>query len=178
MKGKTMSYCVVIRGPAAVGKTTVAGAVARAAQGLHLCFDEVMAEHGLDTIKGDGIPATNFIKADDIVVPVVVNALQQGKVVVLDGCFYREEQLKDLKARIKSKIIIFTLHASVDKCLERNAARNNALSEDAVRAVHALVSKKDHGKVIETDAMTFTDVVAAILASLPSIPCRRHNEGS
>ena len=54
-----MEYCIIIRGPAGVGKTTIAKELARNLDADYFSFDEIMEENKLDTIVGDGIPSKN-----------------------------------------------------------------------------------------------------------------------
>ncbi len=82
-----MEYCIIIRGPAGVGKTTIAKELARDLNAHYISFDETMEINKLDTIVGDGIPSKNFIKANEIILDLIKNK----KGVVLDGCFYRKK---------------------------------------------------------------------------------------
>lgn len=91
-----MEYCIIIRGPAGVGKTTIAKELARNLDADYFSFDEIMEANKLDTIIGDGIPSKNFVKANEIVLDLIKNKDR----VILDGCFYRKEQIDHLLHKI------------------------------------------------------------------------------
>ena len=92
-----MEYCIIIRGPAGVGKTTIAKKLARNLDADYFSFDEIMEINKLDTIIGEGIPSENFVKANEILLDLIKNK----KRVVLDGCFYRKEQIDHLLNNLK-----------------------------------------------------------------------------
>ena len=50
-----MSYYIIIRGPAASGKSTIAKILSEELNAHHIHFDSVLADHNLDMIEGDGI---------------------------------------------------------------------------------------------------------------------------
>ncbi len=82
-----MEICIIIRGPAGVGKTTIAKKLSRDLNADHFSFDTIMEENKLDTVIGDGISSENFVKANEIIIPMIM----QKRRVVLDGCFYRKK---------------------------------------------------------------------------------------
>ena len=61
-----MSYFVIIRGPAAVGKSTITKELARYLKAYYISFDEVMKKSKLDIVEGEGITANNFVKVSKI----------------------------------------------------------------------------------------------------------------
>ncbi|MFH0701027.1 MAG: AAA family ATPase [Candidatus Woesearchaeota archaeon] len=153
-----MRYCIIIRGPAGVGKTTIAKQLALSLGAEYFSFDQVMEDNKLDTIVGDGIPAENFMRANDLIIPLV---MQKGK-AVLDGCFYRKEQLDHLLHNLKIKTSIFTLDAGVEDCVKRNIMRNGAMTEEDIKQVHVLVSKLKVGTFIETKGKSVSEVLSEI----------------
>jgi len=154
-----MESCIIIRGPAGVGKTTIAKRLSRDLNADYFSFDAIMEEKKLDTIIGDGIPSENFVKANDIIIPMIM----QKKRVVLDGCFYRKEQISHLLNKLKTKVDIFTLDASIGECLKRNQTRKKPMTEDSIKQVHNLVSKIKIGITINTSAKSIKQIVAEIL---------------
>ena len=56
---------VIIRGPAGVGKSTIAKAIAKKLGALYISFDEILSKHNLDIIEGDGISAENFVRGNE-----------------------------------------------------------------------------------------------------------------
>jgi len=154
-----MEYCIIIRGPAGVGKTTIAKELAKTLNANYFSFDEIMEENKLDTIVGDGIPSENFVKANEIILDLIRNK----KRVVLDGCFYRKEQIDHLLNNLKTKVHIFTLDADIPECSERNKTRMNPLADEDIKQVHKLVSKIKIGIIIITAGKSIKQIVSDIL---------------
>lgn len=164
-----MSYFIIIRGPLAVGKTTVSRQLTRILDGEYVSIDVVLEEHGLD--RGDEeegcIPAKNFIRGNRIIIPEIKRLLDNGKVVILDGCFYHREQIAHLKENLPYHHYVFTLKAPVDICIERDKGRDRVYGEGAAQAVHWLVSRFDEGTVIDTARKTLRETVEEITSLLP-----------
>lgn len=131
-------------------------------------IDEVLADHGLDKVYPDAecIPAENFIKANEIILPAAKQALEQGEVVIFDACFYHKEPIEHLIANLPYPHYAFTLKAPLEICITRDAARGKTHGEDAARAVHGLVSRFDFGTVIDATG-TLEDTLRAIRSYLP-----------
>lgn len=157
-----MEYCIIIRGPAGVGKTTIAKELARTLNADYFSFDEIMEINKLDTIVGDGIPSENFVKANEI----ILNLIREKKRVVLDGCFYRRKQISHLLKNIKTKVHIFTLDADIAECSKRNKTRKNSLTGEDVKQVHNLVSKIKIGINIDTTGKDTKLILSEILNHL------------
>src|SRR3989344_4496411 len=120
-----MEYYVIIRGAAGIGKTTIAKKVAKKIKAKYFSYDKLMKKAKLDTISGGGIPSKSFVKANELIIPLI----KQKKRVVLDGCFYRKEQVDHLLTQLKTKGHIFTLKASLAECLSRNQTRKKPMTE-------------------------------------------------
>lgn len=162
-----MSYFLIIRGPLASGKSTIAQRLAEELPAWYVPIDTVLEEHGLDKAGPDAesIPAKNFIQADDIILPVARKKLQIGKNVIFDACFYHRDVIYHLVQNLPYAHFIFTLKAPVEVCIARDAARPKSHGEDAARAVHDLVSRFDYG--INIDAtLPIDEVVQDIRAHL------------
>lgn len=160
---------IIIRGPLGVGKSTAAKAVAEKIGGVYISVDEVLDHNGLDkAVEGEGIPLGNFLKANEIIAAEVKHANDQGKSVVIDGNFYHKEQVEQLAALLGNDVIVFTLKASVDTCIARDAARTKPYGEDAARAVHMFVSAFDYGTVIDTERQGIQETIQAIIDVLNS----------
>lgn len=162
-----MVYCIVIRGPAAIGKSTVARKLASAFHGYHISFDDVMSKNKLDIIEGDGISAENFVKANELVIPQARENLERNRIVIFDGCFYRERQFKHLKTNLPSRYFVFSLKAPVEECISRNKTRKTRITDKGILEVYQLVSKLDFGIDVETSGRTPEDVVKEIMKHLP-----------
>lgn len=154
-----MKGCIIIRGPAAVGKTTIAKKLARNLNADYFSFDEIMKENKLDIIIDDSISSENFVKANEIIIPMIM----QKEIVVLDGCFYRKEQINHLLNKLKTKFYIFTLDADIAECLKRNKTRKKPMTEDNIKQVHNLVSKTKTGITINTFEKSIQQIVTEIL---------------
>ena len=150
---------IIIRGSAGVGKTTIAKELSKELNADYFSFDVIMKENKIDTIIGDGIPAENFVKANEILFPLI----RSKDKVVLDGCFYKKKQIDHLLNKFKDNVYIFTLDADINECLKRNKTRNNPMTENSIRQVHQLVSNLQLGIKIKTDGKTVQEIVSEIL---------------
>ena len=154
---------IIIRGPLCVGKSTVAKMVAEKIGGVYISVDEVLDQNGLDkTVEGEGIPLSNFLKANEIIATKAKQANDQGKSVVVDGNFYHKEQIDQLVDFLGNDVVTFTLKAPVETCIARDAARAKSYGEDAVRAVHMFVSTFDYGTIIDTEGRNIQESIQSV----------------
>ena len=160
-----MSKLIIIRGPLGVGKSTVAKKLTNQLDALYISIDDILVKNNLDVIEGESIPLRNFISANEIILPEIEKALKKRKVVV-DGNFYFQEAIEDLKEKVGTSCEIFTLNASLKTCKQRNEERGNTHPEIAVVAVHNLVYRFEHRIGIDTENKTSNDVVQEILAHI------------
>jgi len=162
-----MSYYVIIRGPLGVGKSTIARKLAEILKAGYVSIDDLLCEYGLDRVSEEEcIPADNFIRATEIILPSVVKKLGEGEIVILDGCFYHEEQIDHLVRNLPEPHYAFNLRATLRTCIERDSGRKKAYGVYAAAAVYNLVSKFDYGINIDTNDKTEEQVVGEILAHL------------
>lgn len=161
-----MACFIILRGPAAVGKTTVAKALTASLHAKHVAFDKIMANHKLDAIEGSGISASNFLKANKLVVPIALKELELGRSVVFDGCFYRKRQLDNLIKSLPYKHFIFALNAPLKECLKRNNNRKNPLRKKDIAQVYALTKKIIAGVRIDTTGKVTNELVKEIKSHL------------
>lgn len=163
-----MSYFIIIRGALGCGKTTISKKLANILKAEHISIDEVLDKAGLDVVdKKEGcIPAKNFIKSDNTLLPKISKKLAQGKIVILDGCFYHKEQIEHLIKKIKYPHYVFTLKTSVNMCIKRDKERKKSHGEDAAKAIHKLVSRFDFGTVIDI-SKSLDGSIKKILSYLP-----------
>ncbi|PJA47455.1 hypothetical protein CO172_01340 [Candidatus Uhrbacteria bacterium CG_4_9_14_3_um_filter_36_7] len=158
---------IIIRGPLGVGKSTIAKAVAEKIGGIYISVDEILDQNGLDkVVEGAGIPLSNFLKANEIIWKEAKHAHNDGKSVVVDGNFYHREQIDQLVHFLGKDVIVFTLKASVEVCIARDAARSKPYGEDATRAVHMFVSAFDYGTIIDTEAQTPQETLWLIMTNV------------
>ena len=168
---------IIIRGPLAVGKTTVAKLLARRLDGRYVSFDSILDDHGLDDApEGSGIPLENFLKGNALAMAQVQDALDAGIVVVFDGCFYHLGQLEDLISRCPGGSAVFTLKAALDTCVSRDRGRERSYGVDAATAVYFMASQFDYGTCIDTDGKTAEQVVVEIYEAIVKEAIGGHGE--
>lgn len=160
-----MSYFVIIRGPLGVGKSTISQKLADKLGGRYVSIDKLLEDNKLDRMPPDAecIPAENFIKVDDMILPSASETLKQGKPVVFDACFYHKEHVQHLIDNLPFKHFVFTLKASLETCIDRDSKRSKTHGKDAACAVHYLVSRFDHGTIISTDGKTEEETLEEVL---------------
>ena len=163
-----MSYYIIIRGPLGIGKSTIAKKLAKTLKAEHLSIDSVLEKYGLDKVDHyeECIPAKNFIKADEMILPEIKEKLKKGKIVIFDGCFYHKEQIEHIIKALSSEHYVFTLKAPLEVCIERDSKRKKSYGKDAAGAVHYLVSRFDYGTIIDTNKKTVEKTVKEILENL------------
>ncbi len=160
-----MTYFIIIRGPLGIGKTTIAKKLAKILKAEYVPFDLVLEKYKLDKASGSGIPAANFIKADNIILPKIKKILKR-KIVIFDGCFYHRKHIQHLIKSLKFPHYVFTLKATVGVCIERDRKRKKTLGKDSAKAVHWLCSKFDYGCVVKTGKKTINNTLKEILSDL------------
>jgi shikimate kinase len=164
-----MSYFIIIRGPLGVGKSTIAKKLASELHGEYVDIDKILDENGLDEISEDEgcIPAENFIKADNLILPELKKKLQNKQPVIFDACFYHKEHVEHLIDNLPFPHYVFTLKAPVEVCIKRDSEREKTHGEGAAQAVHYLVSRFDYGTVIDTNGKTIDETFKEIFSFLP-----------
>jgi len=162
-----MSYYIIIRGPLGIGKSTIAKSLARSLNGKYFSMDDVLSQHRLDKVEGECIPAKNFIRADKIILPEIKDCLNHGRLVIIDGNFYHQEQIEHLVNSLKEEHYIFTLTAPLEVCIQRDAQRPKSYGSGAAQSVHNLVSRFDYGTTIQTEGKTAEQVLKEIKTHLP-----------
>ncbi|KKP37797.1 MAG: hypothetical protein UR28_C0026G0003 [Candidatus Peregrinibacteria bacterium GW2011_GWF2_33_10] len=163
-----MNYFIIIRGPLGSGKSTISEKLAENLDAKLIAIDEVLENLKLDKVdeKEGCIPAINFIKASESVLPEVKKTLQNGKIVIFDACFYHKEVIEHLIQNLPFSYHIFTLKAPLELCIKRDSERNKTHGEGAAWAVHSLVSRFDYGKNIDVTG-SIQDALKDILSDLP-----------
>ena len=163
-----MTYYIIIRGPLGIGKSTVAQKLAEELSAEYISIDYILKEHGLDKVKDEKyIPAKNFIKAQEIILPQVKEILGKGKTVIFDGNFYHKEQIEYLiKQLAPIKHHVFTLKASLKTCIDRDSKRHKPYGAGAATAVHNLVARFDYGISLDTENKSADEVIKKILSYL------------
>ncbi|MFH1598316.1 MAG: AAA family ATPase [Patescibacteria group bacterium] len=161
-----MTNFIIIRGPAGVGKTTIAQAVAKLLNGVHFNIDQVLRDTNLEIKDGD-IPVGNFLKVQTIIKPKVIEYLEQGKPVVFDGNFYYQEQIDQLVKELSGKPFIFTLKASLETCWQRNLARKkNAMNRISIEAMYRINTTFEAGQVVDTEGKNEKEVIKELISAI------------
>ena len=159
-----MSLYVIIRGPAGVGKTTVAKKLARKLKAVYISFDRIRARHGI------GLSEKQRIKANEVAIPLAAKKLAAEKIVIFDGVFYHRSQLAHLISSLKFPHFVFTLAATVGEVVRRDAKRKGKakMGERKVRGFYPVVAKFKPGIIIDTSGKILAQVVDEIFCRLPA----------
>jgi shikimate kinase len=163
-----VSYFIIIRGPLGCGKSTISRELAGRLNAEYVSIDKLLEENNLDKIspKEECIPAKNFIKANEMIIPKAKQLLQKNKIVIFDACFYHKEPIEHLIQNLQFQHYVFTLKASVETCIERDRKRGKTHGEAAARAVHKLVSRFDYGIIIDI-TKPIDESIEEIMSYLP-----------
>src|SRR3989338_7263584 len=146
-----MSFYVIIRGPLGCGKSTISEKLADILKAEYIAMDRIVDDPNLITREEEQgyISQKNFIKANEIAVERVKKSLDGGKPVVFDGNFYWKSQIDDLISRLDFPHYVFTLKASLEICIDRDAKRKKTHGEMAARVVHKKSTEFDYGTLID-----------------------------
>lgn len=163
-----MAYCIIIRGPLGIGKTSVAKHLAKMLGGKYISIDSLLAKAQLDRVnkKLGCIPAENFIKATETIIPEIKILLKKNETIVFDGNFYHKKQISHLKNSLDCRFYIFTLTAPLAVCIKRDSRRKNPYGRTAAKAVYDLVSMLDSGIKIDAEDKAPEDIMKEVLAFL------------
>ncbi len=165
-----MSYFIIIRGPLGIGKSSVAKELSEILNAEYISMDSIIEELGLDKVPEteECIPAKNFIKADEYILPTVKKRLDNRKIILFDGNFYHKEQIEHLLNNLSDyEHYIFTLKAPLKVCMKRDKQRAKPYGKWAAMAVHNLVSRFEYGTIVNTENKNLHQVVKEILSYLP-----------
>ena len=145
-----MSFYVIIRGPLGCGKSTIAERLSKFLKAKYFAVDRILDENNLTEDKEEGyISQKSFIRVNKIIALEAKRILERGKPIVFDGNFYWKSQIEDLIRRLDCRYYIFTLKASVEMCIARDAQRGKTHGEDAARAVYEKSTEFDYGIVVD-----------------------------
>jgi cytidylate kinase len=150
---------IVIRGPLGVGKTTICQLLTNKLGAQYISLDAIIEENQL-SIDG-GIPLENFLLANSI----ICNQLDAEKTNIVDGCFYFQEQIDDLRARC-ADCTFFSLLGDVHICINRDRKRDKVYGEDAARFVHSKVTAIQEGILVDTEKLSAKEAVEFIVTHL------------
>jgi len=156
-----MKKLILIRGPLGVGKSTVSKILSKKIQAEYISLDKVLEDN--DLAGKDGIPLENFLKANEIIKDL---GTKSSKTVVLDGCFYYQEQIDDLISKFDGDVAVFTLVSGIETCIQRDLKRENVYGEDATRFVYAITAKINSGYQIDNSNLSAEKTAEKIMEKL------------
>ena len=147
-----MSYLVIIRGPLGVGKTTIAKKLTNKLKGEYFSVDKILEKYKLGHDIEDGnISQKSFLKTNEILAPQAKKFLDKNIPVIFDGNFYWLSHIEDLVQKLNVKNYIFTLHAPLNTCIQRDKDRVKTYGVAAARAVYKRSTGLDYGVAIKTN---------------------------
>jgi predicted kinase len=152
------------------GKSTCAKKLTKILNAERIDIDAVLRDNKLDHQASDSacIPAKNFIKGLDIVIPLAKDLLKKNKIAIFDGCLYHKEVLDYLIEQLKFPNYTFTLKTKLETCIKRDQNRERTIGEGVAREVYDLVKENDFGIIINTDDKTVDETLKEIRDCLPT----------
>jgi tRNA uridine 5-carbamoylmethylation protein Kti12 len=173
-------FIVILSGPPAAGKNTIAGYVCR-----H--FPKTLAEIDLDKVKGfvEGDPRTDFFLdlAAEISRSMTRIYLRANISVVIYNAFCNYDFVRPFIAIADEMQVpswYFKLTAPLDELLKRNRARINPSEESEVKRIYTLDQDRTHPEGIAIDTMKYDvdDAAKLILRTVSEHKptCDRHEE--
>lgn len=145
-----MSFYLIIRGPLGSGKSTISEKLTQELNAKRFAVDDVLEEHNLIEDKEDGyISQKSFKKVNEIVETEARATLEKGTSVIFDGNFYWQSAIEDLISRLPYPHEVFTLHAPLEVCIERDSKRTPSHGEDATTVVFNKTMSFEYGVPID-----------------------------
>jgi len=81
-----MKKLIIIRGPLGVGKTTISKILAKNIHAEYISVDKFLKDHSVESTLNSNKIISNIVK-------------DSNNSFVIDGCFYYQEQIDDLKKK-------------------------------------------------------------------------------
>lgn len=157
-----MSFYIIIRGPAGIGKTTVAKLLARRLHAFCISFDDIRTRHGI------GLSEKQRIKANEVAIPIAKKKMLHGIPVIFDGVFYHSSQLKHLQKNLPYPGFVFSLSGSVNDVVARDTKRRGKakLGRSKISNFYPVVAKFKPGTIIYTSGKTPKEIAEELLRKL------------
>lgn len=152
---------IIIRGPLGVGKTTISKILAQNLQAEYISVDKVLSDNHL--ANGEEITLESFLEVNEIILELVNKS---EKTFIVDGNFYYQEQIDDLKNKFKNNVDVFAIMSSIDKCIERDSKRERVYGEDSVRYIHMMIARIKEGFEIDSSDLTIQETVDKIMQKI------------
>ena len=154
-----MKKLIIIRGPLGVGKTTVSKLLSQNLHLEYLSLDKIIDDNNLVPPNSDGIPLKSYLRANEIILSL---ANKSESSLIIDGCFYYQEQIDDLIKKFDGNVEIFTLTSHVEKCIERDSKREKVYGENSARFMLMVTTKIQAGHEIDNTDLTLEETVKKI----------------
>ncbi len=162
-----MSYLIIIRGPLGCGKTTIAKKLASRIGGKYFSVDRILKKYKLGYDVEDGnISQKSFLKTNEVLFPEAKKFLNKNKPVIFDGNFYWKSHIEDLIKKLNVPYYIFTLHAPLEICIERDKKRFKTYGVEAAMAVYGRSTALNYGVEIDT-TQPIEHTIKKIITFLP-----------
>ncbi len=158
-------YYLILRGPLGIGKTTIAGELARRLPATVVSIDAILDREQLEAWEDGYVALRSFLRANDVAAREAAPVLRAGGAVVFDGNFYYQAQLDDLRARLPAPHVVLTLVAPLAVCVDRDRHRAVPLGEDGARDVYRKVAEVDPGTPVDAEGSP-EEVVGTIVRLL------------
>ncbi len=165
-----MSTLIVLRGPPACGKTTVAHLLReRLAPAIRL---------SVDALRYLGLPRVltpeDLRAAEAGAVDLALRELGRGRTAIVDSVFDDPLTVMEVRIRVEAaghRVFVVTLRADVEEAVARNAARGplDAMDAERLREVHTDFPDVP-GLVLGTSERLPEEVADAIVGALPRGP--------
>ncbi|MEM2874820.1 MAG: ATP-binding protein [Candidatus Hadarchaeales archaeon] len=143
---------IVIYGPPASGKSTVATEMAKRLEGAKvLTSDEFRRK-----------TYSRFLREASLLAG-------KGKHLVLSGTFYRKawrDEARRIASESGERVIFVRLRCSLETCLRRNRERASPVEEKAVRIIHAEFEEGDEDLSINTEVTEAGEAAEMIIKLL------------
>jgi adenylate kinase family enzyme len=164
-----MSYYMFFHGTLGSGKSTCAKKLAKLLDAKRIDLDAVLKKNKLDHQASNSacISAYNFIKGLDLVIPLAKELLEEGKIVIFDGCLYHQEVLEYLQEKLSFPNYVFTFKASLEVCIERDKNREKTIGKGVAEEVYKLVKNNNFGILIDNDKKSIEEAIKEIVCYLP-----------